>query len=92
MTNELVQFVGDPAMEPIIKLLSTKGGFIAFLVWIHLRTQRMEKRLEMMADHLNAPQPVKRKYRGPMLLLLSVILAALSGGCGMARLSHSLSQ
>ena len=62
----------------MLKLLSHPGALALAIVWLHFRTQRMESRIEMLAQHFGAPQPTRKKFRGPMLMLLSLILAAFS--------------
>ena len=49
MNNELLQH------------LTTPGAVAVMLIWLHTRLNKVESRIEMLAGHMNAPQPDKRK-------------------------------
>jgi len=72
MTEELESF------KPVIKFLSQPGALAIVIVWLHLRTSRIEERLVFIASHFGIKQPVKPKYRGKLLMLLSLALSATS--------------
>ena len=73
--------------ESLVKLLSTPGAVASALVWLHYRTKRVEDAVNLIAGHIGAPRPVKIRYRGKMLMLLSILLSVISSGCAFVRIS-----
>ena len=74
MNNELLQH------------LTTPGAVAVMLIWLHSRLNKVESRIEMLAGHMNAPQPDKRKLADKLKVLWPVVIVALLlCGCTITR-------
>lgn len=72
--------------EEIIKHLSTPGAIAVMMVWLHSRLNKVESRVDMLAGHLNAPQPHKRKASEMLRVWLPIAFAlAFLTGCTITR-------
>lgn len=61
---------------------------LAVAVWtLWSRVGRIERRLDLLADHLHAPKPPRGNHGKAALLLALLILTGLAAACGSFRLS-----
>jgi hypothetical protein len=67
----------------ILKSVSAPGAVAMVLLWMNMRLNRVESRIEMLATHLGAPEPQKKSgLVGAFAICCAIGLIALTG-CAM---------
>ena len=67
----------------ILKTLSTPAGIGMILVWMNVRLNRVESRLDLMADHIGSPKPQKKRGLTRLCVLGCAFALLAVAGCAM---------